>query len=390
MKNVGIICEYNPLHGGHKYMIETLRGMGAERIICLMSGNSVQRGDFAIVPKKHRALSAIKAGADAVFELPFPYSAAGAEFFATAGVDILNRLGVDTIAFGSETGNVEKLREVAERSELFVPSADKSIGTAEDYFAALGNDYDPNDILGIEYLKAGKKLAPDLDFVTIKREGAGYHGEAEKGAYPSATEIRRAVADGALDKYNDFQLPPESRRAIEASAAEGEVAFLKNIESAILSFWRLCDAEKVSECAECGGGVAQRIMSAARASGSLEQMISVMATKRYTDSRLRRAVLFGMTGVKKTDLRERAAYVNLLAANENGLVFISNVEDIAVVSKPSKIPDSVRAIRQFTLGQRLESLYTLAMSIPCESGTFLRESPVIVKNDKNINKSEEN
>lgn len=390
MKNVGIICEYNPLHGGHKYMIETLRAMGAEKIICLMSGNSVQRGDFAIIPKNRRALSAIEAGADAVFELPFPYSAGGAEFFATAGVDILNRLGVDTVAFGSETGSVEKLREVAERSELFVPSADKSIGTAEDYFAALGKDYDPNDILGIEYLKAGKKLAPNLEFVTVKREGAGYHGEAEKGAYPSATEIRRAVADAELHKYNELQLPPESMCAIEAAEAEGEVAFLKNIESAILSFWRLCDAEKVSECAECGGGVAQRIMSAARASGSLEQMISVMATKRYTDSRLRRAVLFGMTGVKRFDLKERAGYVNLLAANEKGLEFVSEVKDIAVVSKPSKIPDSVRAIRQFALGQRLESLYTLAMSAPCESGKFLRQSPAIVKSDKNINKSEEN
>ena len=390
MKNVGIICEYNPLHGGHKYMIETLRAMGAERIVCLMSGNSVQRGDLAVIPKNRRALSAVEAGADAVFELPFPYSAGGAEFFATAGVDILTRLGVDTIAFGSETGSVEKLREVAERSALFVPSSDKSIGTAEDYFFALGKDYDPNDILGIEYLKAGKMLSSKVEFMTIKREGAGYHGEAEKGAYPSATEIRRAIAAGEIEKYTDLQLPPESKRAIASARAEGEIAYLKNIESAILSFWRLCDAEKVSECAECGGGVAQRIMSAARASGSLDHMISVMATKRYTDSRLRRAVIFGMTGVKRGDLKERAAYVNLLAANGRGLEFVSAVKDIEVVSKPSKIPDSVRAIRQFTLGQRLESLYTLAMSSPRESGAFLRQSPAIVKIDQNIKKSEEN
>ena len=390
MKNVGIICEYNPLHGGHKYMIETLRSMGAERIICLMSGNCVQRGDFAVIPKNRRALSAIEAGADAVFELPFPYSAGGAEFFATAGVDILSRLGVDTIAFGSETGDVGKLREVAERSELFVPSSNKNIGTAEDYFAALGKDYDPNDILGIEYLKAGKKLGADIGFVTVKREGAGYHGDAESGTYPSATEIRRAIADGELGKYSDVQLPPESRRAIERAKAEGEIAYLSNIESAIISFWRLCNVDAVSECAECGGGVAQRIMSAARASGSFGHMIEVMATKRYTDSRLRRAVLFGMTGVKRGDLRERAPYVNLLAANEKGLSFVSEVKNIEVLSKPSRIPEGVRSLRQFILGQRLESLYTLAMTEPRESGTFLRQSPEIVKFDKNINKSEEN
>ncbi len=384
MKNVGIICEYNPLHGGHKYMISHLRELGAERIICLMSGNAVQRGDFAILPKNYRALSAIEAGADAVFELPYPYSAGGAEFFASAGVDILNRLGVDTIAFGSETGNVEKLREVAERSELFVPSTDKSIGTAEDYFAALGKDYDPNDILGIEYLKAGKKLAPNLEFVTIKREGAGYHENADAGAYPSATEIRRAIAEGKIAEYTDIQLPPESRRAIEEAFKAREIAYLKNIESAILSFWRLCDVEKVFECAECGGGVAQRIMSAARASGSLEHMIELMATKRYTDSRLRRALIFGMTDVKRRDLRERAAYVNLLAANEKGLSFVSEARDIEVLSKPSRIPEGVAALRQFILGQRLESLYTLAMSSPRESGVFLRQSPQIVKNDKNF------
>lgn len=363
-------------------MIGILRAMGAERIICLMSGNAVQRGDLAVIPKNRRAMSAIEAGADAVFELPFPYSMGSAEFFASAGVDILNRLGVDTVAFGSETGDVGKLREIAERSELLIPSGNKSIGTAEEYFAALGKDCDPNDILGIEYLKAGKKLAPKLDFVTVKREGAGYHGDSADGTYPSATELRRAIADGELDKYNESQLPPESRRAIESAAAEGEIAYLKNIEGAILSFWRLCDAEKVAECAECGGGVAQRIMSAARASGSLGHMTSLMATKRYTDSRLRRALIFGMTGVKRGDLRERAAYVNLLAANEKGLEFLSDLKDIEVLSKPSRIPDSVRSIRQFTLGQRLESLYTLAMESPRESGIFLRQSPQIVKSDK--------
>ena len=136
--------------------------------------------------------------------------------------------------------------------------------------------------------------------------------------------------------------------------------------------------------------MAQRIMSAARASGSIEQMISVMATKRYTDSRLRRAVIFGMAGVKKSDLKERAAYVNLLAANGSGLEFVSQVRNIDVVSKPSKIPDGVRSIRQFTLGQRLESLYTLAMTSPRESGAFLRQSPSILKVDQNIKKSEEN
>ena len=95
-----------------------------------------------------------------------------AEFFASAGVDILARLGVDTIAFGSESGDIELLRELALKAEEYKPSEDKSIGTAADYFASLGN-LKSNDILGIEYLKAGKKFAPEMNFITVKREGAG-------------------------------------------------------------------------------------------------------------------------------------------------------------------------------------------------------------------------
>ncbi len=371
MKNVGIICEYNPLHGGHKYLMERLRAMGAERIVCLMSGNSVQRGDFAILPKHVRAACAIEAGADAVFELPYPYSSGSAEFFAGAGVDILARLGVDTIAFGSESGDIAKLEELTSKALDFVPSEDKAIGIAEGYFASLGN-IGSNEILGVEYIKAGKRLAPDMKFVTIRREGAGYHGTDTVSGYPSATELRLAIAEGTLDRYSSLQIPPESKKAIEANAP----VFLKSIESAVLAFWRMCDIQSVSECAECGGGVAQRLMSAAREASTLEEMMTSAATKRYTDSRLRRACLFGMTGVKLSDLKARAPYVCLLAANKQGIEFVSSAEDIEVVSKPSKIPEGEQSLRQFELSCRFDSLYTLAMGK--EMGYFLKQSPKII------------
>ena len=380
MKNVGIICEYNPLHGGHKYMISRLREMGAERIVCLMSGNAVQRGDLAIMPRRLRSASAVSAGADVVFELPFPYSMGSAEFFASAGVDILARLGVDTIAFGSESGDINALRELAERAESFKPSEDKSIGTATDYFASIG-DLKSNDILGIEYLKAGKKFAPDMNFITIKREGAGYHEDAENGAYPSATEIRRAILGGNIDEYSEKQLPKESKDAIREAIERGEIALTKNIESAILFFWRTCDVSKVRECAECGGGVAERLSAVAKEAVSFEEMMALAATKRYTDSRLRRATFFGMLGVRLDDLKRRAAYVNLLAANCSGLDLISDVKHIAVVSKPSRIPEGEEGSRQFELACAFDSLYTLAMNKPCSAGHFVKQSPQIVKND---------
>lgn len=380
MKNVGIICEYNPLHGGHKYQMSRLREMGAERIVCLMSGNAVQRGDLAIMPKNLRARSAIEAGADAVFELPFPYSAGSAEFFATAGVDILARLGVDTIAFGSESGDVDALRELSLKAIEYKPSADKSIGTASDYFSALG-DLKSNDILGIEYLKAGRKYAPDMDFVTVKREGAGYHEDAKSGAFPSATEIRRAIVGGGIEAYDDAQLPRESKDKIIGAVKNREIALMKNVESAILFFWRGCDPSAVGESAECGGGVAERLAASAKEARSLEEMLEIAATKRYTDSRLRRALIFGMLGVTLDDLKRPAEYVEILAANGKGIEFVSAAGGIEIVSKPSKEPETEAGARQFELSRRLDAIYTLAMGSPRESGYFLKQSPQIVKND---------
>lgn len=360
-------------------MISRLREMGAERIICLMSGNAVQRGDFAIMPKNLRAKSAVEAGADAVFELPFPYSAGSAEFFASAGVDILARLGVDTIAFGSESGDINTLRDLVAKAEVFKPSEDKNIGTALDYFSALG-DLRSNDILGVEYLKAGKKFAPDMDFVTVKREGAGYHDDAEDGAYPSATEIRREIFKGGIGNYSDNQLPNCSKLAIQEAFSESAIAAMKSVQFAILYFWRTADIAQVAQCAECGGGVAERLAASAKDSKSFEEMMSLAATKRYTDSRLRRAVLFGMLGVTLEDLKRPAEYVNLLAANAKGIEFVSAVGNIAVVSKPSKVAQTEEGIRQFEIGQRLDVLYTLAMDVPRESGYFLKQSPRIIKN----------
>ena len=380
MKNVGIICEYNPLHGGHKYQMSRLREMGAERIVCLMSGNAVQRGDLAIMPKNLRARSAIEVGADAVFELPFPYSAGSAEFFATAGVDILARLGVDTIAFGSESGDINVLRDLATKAEDYKPSEDKRIGTASDYFSALG-ELRSNDILGIEYLKAGKKYAPGMDFVTVKREGAGYHEDAVNGAYPSASEIRREILEGDIGNYSDLQLPKCSRRAIHEAFAECEIALMETVQSAILYFWRTTDVENASQCAECCGGVAGRLASSAREARSLDEMLSLAATKRYTDSRLRRAMLFGMLGVTLDDLKRPAEYVELLAANGKGIEFVSAAGGIEIVSKPSKVPETEAGARQFELSRRLDAIYTLAMGSPRESGYFLKQSPQIVKND---------
>ena len=139
-KTVGIICEYNPFHGGHKYQIDEIKRMGFDRVVCVMSGNTVQRGGFAITDKYTRARMAIKGGADLVLELPYPYSASSAETFALAGVRILENADVDAICFGSECGDIEKLKIAADTcdsesfSECYKALVSSGVGTAKAYF----------------------------------------------------------------------------------------------------------------------------------------------------------------------------------------------------------------------------------------------------------------
>jgi predicted nucleotidyltransferase len=156
---------------------------------------------------------------------------------------------------------------------------------------------------------------------------------------------------------------------------------MKKAESAILFFWRTADIKSVSACAECGGGVAERLAAAAKRAGSIEEMLSLAATKRYTDARLRRAVIFGMMGVTLADLKRRAPYVNLLCANPDGLEFLSEVSGINVISKPSRIPEDAESQRQAELCYKLDSLYTLAMNSASDAGFFYRQRPNIIKND---------
>ena len=160
----GIICEYNPFHNGHLRQINEIKKLSDEPIICVMSGNFTQRGEIAITDKYSRAKTALCAGADAVLELPVPFSIASAEYFASAGVHILNGAGVDKLCFGSESADAERLYRIARAacSDEFLAeceSLSKKDGNAAAYFELLArfsgeSDILSNDILGIEYTKA--------------------------------------------------------------------------------------------------------------------------------------------------------------------------------------------------------------------------------------------
>lgn len=384
----GIICEYNPMHRGHEYMIGELRRAGVGTVVCLMSGSFVQRGDTAVTDKYDRAAAAVRSGADLVLELPFPWSCASAAYFAAAGVHILSALGIGNIAFGSESAELSRLRAAADAAdadadEKYAPDA--SQGSAAAYFARIegalgdGERLPPNDILGVEYIRAARRLGTATEFIVIKRAGAGFHDTDASAALPSATAMRAAILRGELPEG----LTEASAEILRAAIAAGRApATLGALGTAALWRFRSGGAE-LGRYAECGGGVSGRLARAAAESGNLADMLTAAATKKYTSARLRRAVIFALAGVMKADLDALPSYTTVLASNARGRSFLATARKeagIAVLTRPSAalrlVGDAAR--RQTELLLASEGLYSLALPVPCPAGSFLRQTPLCI------------
>ena len=353
-----------------------------------MSGNAVQRGELALADKYYRAEMALASGADLVLELPFPWCASGAESFALCGVRIAGEFS-DVLCFGSECGDIAELSRAAEiaSGEEFVFEYKNRLsgnaGSAEAYFDLLssktGRSYSSNDILGIEYLKAAKKLGSSLSFFTVKREGAAYGSEnLEAEGFQSATAIRKAVSERGADAVSKY-MPDGAASVLRRAEDKRGLADIARIEKAVKLYFRMKKAEELDDIAEADGGLASRICRVARECGE-ESFFESLKTKRYTDSRIRRAVLFSLVGVTRADISGTPAYVNMLGANERGRRLLAerrNKTSVAVLSKAADVPADERAGRQAELSERLDSLYSLALERESTAGELIRKSPVI-------------
>lgn len=393
MKIVGVVSEFNPFHKGHEYLLSRLREGGAELVICVMSGDFVQRGEPAFADKYTRGAMAIECGADIVLELPYPYSAAGAEYFASAAVKILSEAGVNTLGFGSECGDIEALKNAAERvadkkfSEEYKRLCREGSGGAAAYFNAYKELYGEecpggsNDILGIEYIKAAKSLGEDISFETVTRKGAAYTScELPENAFASASALRgRMLDDRTLDACRDY-IPEAAIKHLEVAAKEGMAfADIRNIERAILAALRLSTPETRTDIAEMTDGLGSRLAKFALEVTSIDELVSFVSAKNYTDTRIRRAMLFYMTGVKKSDLKAAPTYSTLLAANRRGLDYLSKKRrdlTIPIISKPA---DGKKLGRQFELSARADALWTLALPNPNSADILVKKSPIIFK-----------
>ena len=395
MKLTAIVCEYNPLHTGHAAHLAYAKTLG-DAAVCVMSGNLVQRGEAAIADKYARAEAAISAGADLVLELPFPYAMSGASFFARGAISTLASVGAETLVFGSECGDVSLLASAAKAlDEAPTETADKTRGSAVGHFERLsglmdGTTFSSNDILGIEYIRAMRAGGFAMTPITMKRLGDGYRETAPKDAeYASATAIRNALFSGKVKEAEKY-LPTAMREILDREREKGNApATLVNAERAILFFWRTADPEALSSLAELGGGLAERLVSAAAKATTLDELYALAATKKYTNAHIRRAILYGMLGVRWEDLEAAPAYTNLLAANAKGCEILAALrrgeQAVPVLTKPSdidalcqKYPEREGALRRtHELATRADALVSLAYPNAAETGRWLSGKPFL-------------
>ena len=340
MQVSAIICEYNPFHTGHKYQIDSIReNIEDVAIVCVMSGDFVQRGDVAIIDKHTRAKIAVENGADLVLQLPAFFSTQVAEIFARGGVSLINSLGcVDFLCFGSESGDIEKLYERANSDtdkELLRQSLKAGNSFASSYFTSESMINMSNDILATEYIRALQNFKSKTRPFAIKRQGANYNDKALNENFSSSTAIRESLKKGDIAKIKSF-IPSGSQNYFDIIKFDED--FFELIKYAILS-----KKDRLGGVFEIGEGLENRILSKIEESKDMEDLIKNIKSKRYTYTRIRRILFNILLDIKKTDIEEikkrnfYLPYVRVLAFNDRGKEVLKEIKKIGNIKIINKV-----------------------------------------------------
>ena len=318
----GIIAEYNPFHNGHKYHIEQCRkATGADYTIVVLGSNFTQRGEPALLDKFVRARMALEGGADLVIELPISHSASSAEFFAMGGVSILDQLGVcDYLCFGSECGDVSILQDFAkillEESSVYVKDLKSALSIGHSYPRArnraitvanpdmAANEYvlsSPNNILGIEYMKALLKLESSIKPFTILRAGSDYHDPYMQASFCSALALRQAILSG-LDLSSLSMQMPESAYELMISAIKQSPPVTTNDFSNMLLYKLLMEQDLgFSHYMDVSTGLSDRIKKRINHFEGYTALCDSLRSKDMTHTRIYRCILHILLDMKQED-----------------------------------------------------------------------------------------
>ena len=378
MSAVGIIAEFNPLHTGHKRLIDYAKTLG-DTVACVISGNFVQRGDVAIISKQRRAKFALLCGVDIVAELPVLWSMSTAQNFALGGVWQLYNLGCQKIVFGSECGDIDALINAADvlNSDGFFEKVSEKAKSGVTFAVArenaaqeMGVDFTllrgANNNLGIEYILAAKKLNLPIEFHTIKRLGAGHNSNEIDDGFVSSSFIREELLKSNIG-YTERFMPREIRGIINPE----HIADIKRLENAILCSLRTKSANDLKNLPDISEGLENKIYFSARVATSLDELYNMIKTKRYTMARIRRLVLSAFLALDNRFFMTTPPYVRVLGFNSNGLEHLKTPQGIIpVITRALQIKNlDDDAIKVFETECRATDIYNLALGVPLECGS---------------------
>ncbi len=391
MKTVGIIAEYNPFHNGHAYQIREAKQLtGADYCIVVMSGDFVQRGVPAIMDKYLRARSALENGADLVLELPVCYAAASAEYFAAGAVSLLDRLGVaDALCFGSECGDIRILSAFAEEllaeSPAFQAHLKERMKAGETYPQArnhalcetapqLTGSLDvlqsPNNILGIEYLKALMRQKSRIEAHTLSRIGAGYHTACLDTSYSSARAIRESIETNRGIGYVREQVPPSVFGVME-QAYGNAFPILPDDLSALLPYRLLLEqARGFTAYLDVDGAFSDRLCRLLPSYTDYASFCELLKTRNMTYTRVARNLLHILLDIRQEDVDAFRAedcvyYARMLGFREDAKPLLSAVKEhasIPLISRPAdadRLIASPNGLRIFACDIRASHIYSL-------------------------------
>ena len=372
METIGIICEYNPLHLGHKKQIDAIRARFGDScaIVCLMSGNFVQRGAPAIVDKSIRAEAAITAGADLVLELPIQYALSSAEGFAAGGVSILGKF-CDYLCFGAETPDEDALMNTARAllSEEFPPLLREKLENGSSFPAARQAALEamglpgelltsPNNILAVEYCKAILDQHSAMKPLPIFR-GGSYHDKDADLENPSATAIRDLML---RHRYWKAYVPGETTDLLEGAVLHS----LGAGERAILAKLRTMTDEEFEALPYGSEGLWRKFMHACRACATLTEIAEATKSKRYTRSRIDRMILCAFLGLTAEDLAAPVPYTRVLAFRDPGRAVLKKARENGIFLNAGTHQDGSYCEAEYRMGD----LYGLfAVDAPDAPGT---------------------
>lgn len=355
--NVGIICEYNPLHFGHLLHIKKIKEMYPNcNIILVISGWITQRGELSLIDKYKKCEIALNSGADLVIEIPFKFMQS-ADYFAKGAIGILNKLKVNTIVFGSESNNIDKLYSLARAQINNNLDIKKYLSKGDNYPTALARTLKektnihvntPNDLLGISYIKEILKNNYNIKINTIKRE-SNYNSKIIEGKITSSTSIREAL---------------KNNKDIKDYVPDYEYKYLKNclfiddyfnyLKYKIISSNDITIYQGVDKVLE------NRIRKQILKSNTLDELIQNIKSKNYTYNRIKRTLTFILLSITKKDCNNYDInYIKVLGFNNKGKKILNCIKkdiDIPIITKfnPKYESKSLEIVKILSLNDKIK------------------------------------